>query len=909
MSASDPQSPYPGILVPPPGRSLLARLMRLFVLALLIPAVVIPILALGYLYKQSLIGEIEDGLSRARQQTKYVENFLDAQAMNALVVSQFPETRTLANSDTMGDRQAAKSNLLYRMTSYLRSHRELFSGFHYVDIKGRQILGLGFDKNGEVIPFADEQMNFSNEPWFRGANHLAAIQGKRTPVFFTHEGAGDPIRFSTVVLNDEGILNGVLVLEMDLERLLVNLPPMKEGFFCTLLDENGDILYPRSPENHCTSVTPDIISQALSKPSGTIPPDSQFPQSLHQFSRVQPKGQSAIRWTFLYDTPLSGIAGSFQNALFWILIGTLISVVLSLILLWSVSRQITSPILQLSTAAQDISHGHWDTELPSPNIHDETYSLTVAFASMCRQLKSAQESLLRHIERLTDSEKDLSLEKDRIAATLAAIGDAVVALDREGRIQLLNPVAERMLAVTEEEALEQPFTSIAHLQTEFGEEEELFALLHEETPNLLTTLHLTNSIGGTFLLEYSASPVRGQDQTLKGWVLVMRDVRETRKQAEEKNRLERLESLGLLAGGIGHDFNNLLAVILGDLSLLHLQLKQETEKVEILEHAGEAAHKAKELTRQLMTFVKGGPPIKTRTSLSDLAEESARFVLHGTKCKCHVDAEQHLKPIQVDPGQLHQVFHNLTLNAVQAMPEGGEIRVTLRNLMLRDSNPVALPPGPYIQVRVTDQGHGIPSEMLNRIFDPYFTTKDTGTGLGLCSVHNILTAHGGHISVQSTPSGTTFTFLLPALEADERPSAPPPPKQEGGSKQSYRVLVMDDDANIRTTTRRILEHFGHKVEEACDGEEAKSLVRAAYDNSAPYDVLILDLTIPGGKGGRQVYEELSTHYPDLAAIVTSGYSLDDTMARYREIGFKGRIQKPYSLTELMQVLHEAVAQG
>ena len=170
-------------------------------------------------------------------------------------------------------------------------------------------------------------------------------------------------------------------------------------------------------------MTLDVITQAISSPSGTIAARSWFPQSLHQYSRAQPKGQSSIRWTFLYITPLSGIVGNFQNALFWILIATLLSVGLSVILVWWVSRQITSPILQLSTAAQDISHGHWDTELPSPKIQNETYTLTVAFSSMCRQLKSAQESLLNNIERLTGSEKDLSLEKDRIAATLAAIGN------------------------------------------------------------------------------------------------------------------------------------------------------------------------------------------------------------------------------------------------------------------------------------------------------------------------------------------------------------------------------------------------------------------------------------------------------------------------------------------------------
>jgi len=908
MSSLDPQTPYPGIVVPAPGRSLLWRLMRLFTGVLLIPAAVIPVLALVYLYRQSVEDEIADGRARARQQTSYVEHYLNAQAVNALAVSQFPETRTLVNARTAEEQAQAKQNLKYRMTSYLRSHRELFSGFHYVDVKGRQILGLAFDTNGELIPHSHGGSHYSNEAWFRGANHLAAIQGKRTPVFFSYEGREHPIRFSTVVLNDEGMVNAVLVLEMELELLMAALPSLPRGYFCTVLDENGDILYPHPSEAQCASLSPTLISEALTKPYGTLEDQAMFPGSLHQFSRVQPKGQSAIRWTFLYNTPLTGITGSFQHALLWILMATLASVGLALLVVWWVSRQITSPILQLSTAAQDISHGHWDTELPSPKIQDETYSLTVAFSSMCRQLKSAQESLLSHIERLTDSEKDLSLEKDRIAATLAAIGDAVIALDRDGNVQLLNPVAERMLAMTEQEALQQPFSQIAGIKSETGEEENLFRLLHEENPNSLTTLHLTNLIGGEFLLEYSASPIRGNDRMLKGWVLVMRDVRKLREQAAEKNRLERLESLGLLAGGIGHDFNNLLAVILGDLSLLHVQLKDQKEKIDVLDHAGEAAHKAKDLTRQLMTFVKGGTPIKSMTSLPRLAEESTSFVLHGTRCRCSVEAEENLRALQVDQGQLHQVFHNLTLNAVQAMPDGGEIRVKLRNMQLEEENPYSLPGGAYIQVQVADQGHGIPTEELNRVFDPYFTTKESGTGLGLSSVHNILTAHGGHISVKSNASGTTVTFLLPALEGEVDAQTKTTPPSEPARTRQLHVLVMDDDENIRTTTRRILEHFGHTVTETANGEQTLALVNQAYAQSEPFDALILDLTIPGGKGGRQVYEELAALHPDIVAIVTSGYSLDDTMTRYREIGFRGMIQKPFSLTELLEVLNHALDQ-
>lgn len=909
MSVSSSPSPYPGIVVPTPGRSLVSRLMRLFMQVLCIPTVLIPLLALGYLYRQSLENEIEDGMARANQQTAYVEHFLNSQAVNTLMISQFPETRTLANATSEAEWDQAKENLAFRMSSYLRYHRDLFNGFHYVDIKGHQVMGLGFDASGEVIPHTHDLLNYSNENWFRGANQLASIHGKRPPVYFSHDGPNSPVRFSTVVINDEGILRGVLVLEMSMGLLLNQITPLPQGFFCTVVDENGEILYPLSPQYQCKAHTPDMITQAISEPYGTIGPTSWFPADLHQFSRMQPRGQSAIRWTFLYMTPLKGISGKFQNALIGLLLATFVCTGIALALVWWMSRQITAPILQLSTAAQDISHGHWDTVLPQPKVHDETYSLTVAFASMCRQLRSAQESLLSNIEQLTHSEKDLSLEKDRIAATLAGIGDAVIALDRDGHIQLLNPVAERMLAANESEVLNRHFSEIARIRTEDGQHQEMFDLLHDEESHTVSTIRLMNEIGGDYLLESSTSPIQGKGRLLKGWVLVMRDVREIREQAAEQNRLERLESLGLLAGGIAHDFNNLLAVILGDLSLLNLKMGPAETHKEIVQHAGDAAQKAKELTRQLMTFVRGGTPIKSITSLKELVEESTEFVLHGTSCRCTVHADSDLKNVNVDQAQMHQVFHNLALNAVQAMPEGGEISIHLENADLEAENAVALPEGHYIQVQVIDQGHGIPSEKLNRIFDPYFTTKGSGTGLGLCSVHNILAAHGGHIAAKSSPAGTTFTFYLPATDESDLKTEGEQPPVEITPERHLSVLVMDDEANIRLTTRRILELFGHTVQEAENGEDAIRFVTEAQLDGTPYDVVILDLTIPGGKGGRQVFEELHAVYPDLVAIVTSGYTMDEAMAHHEAIGFKGVIQKPFSLTELIQAVNMAVSKA
>lgn len=377
---------------------------------------------------------------------------------------------------------------------------------------------------------------------------------------------------------------------------------------------------------------------------------------------------------------------------------------------------------------------------------------------------------------------------------------------------------------------------------------------------------------------------------------------------DELQRASKIESLGLLAGGIAHDFNNLLTVMMGNLSLIRLDRALTRDSVESLQSAERAALRARDLTQQLLTFSKGGAPIRTAVSLPEIVREVAEFALRGSKTRCDFDIPDDLWPANVDKGQIGQVVQNIVINAMQAMSEGGNVEIALRNTTVGDELGKVLMPGRYLLLSVTDHGPGIRADDLHHIFDPYFTTKKTGTGLGLATVYSIIKKHLGHISAESAPGReTTFKIWLPAAESS--PTVAVPVRRTPSLapvKDNATVLFMDDEETIRNLGQTLLSRMGFFVTTTGDGAETIREYKKAWEAKRPYDLVILDLTIPGGMGGRETMEELLKFDPSVRAIVSSGYSNDLVLANYHAHGFRGMISKPYEIADFSLAIEQVL---
>lgn len=385
--------------------------------------------------------------------------------------------------------------------------------------------------------------------------------------------------------------------------------------------------------------------------------------------------------------------------------------------------------------------------------------------------------------------------------------------------------------------------------------------------------------------------------------VIFRDVTERIRYEQEQSRAQRLESLGVLAGGIAHDFNNMLTAILGNLQVAQ-QAAAAEDKRTLLDEAEKACLRAQHLTQQLLTFARGGAPVKKVLAPESLLRETATFALRGSAMQCSFHLPPDLWPVEADPGQLAQVVQNLVLNAEQAMPDGGSIVITGENKELQDPEGLPLQPGKYVVISITDTGVGIAEKHLEHIFDPYFTTKQKGSGLGLATSLSIARRHHGHITVRSrTGEGSTFSLWLPAAATDAAPPVPPPASTAAAA--AARVLLLDDEQPIRALARRMLEYYGYRVATVAHGQEAVRVAEEALRAGDPFDFAILDLTIPGGMGGKDALRELRKSHPRLKAVVMSGYSTDPVMAQFRDYGFDGILAKPFGLRELRAALAQA----
>ncbi|MCD6224091.1 MAG: response regulator [Deltaproteobacteria bacterium] len=501
-------------------------------------------------------------------------------------------------------------------------------------------------------------------------------------------------------------------------------------------------------------------------------------------------------------------------------------------------------------------------------------------------------------------EMELKRSKEWLLTVLKSIGDAVIATDNNGRVTFMNPVAENLTGWNQVDAsglnLAETF-NIVNEQTNAVVKNPLDKVLKNGViVGLAKHTMLISKNGSTRPIDYSVAPVKDEKGNVSGVVLVFRDVTEKKRVEQERLKTQKLESLGILAGGIAHDFNNILTGILGNITLSKMYLDANDKAYNKLEDAEKASLLAKDLTQQLLTFAKGGAPIKETVSVRKIIDESAYFVLCGSNVKCDCAIPDNLRPLKADAGQLSQVISNLVINANQSMPQGGIIKITAENIDIDHKSGLSIKPGQYIKINVKDMGHGIPNEYLAKIFDPYFTTKQAGNGLGLATVFSIINRHNGYIFVESViGKGTTFFIYLPVSTETVIHKK----KKKNIIAGKGRILVMDDEAMVLEVSAAMIKSLGYETAFAANGAEAVAKYKEAMDIGKPFDIVVLDLTVQGGMGGRGAIKRLLEINPQVKAIVSSGYSVDSAMAQFEEYGFIDVLAKPYKLETLGKTLH------
>ncbi|MEW5804297.1 MAG: response regulator [bacterium] len=543
-----------------------------------------------------------------------------------------------------------------------------------------------------------------------------------------------------------------------------------------------------------------------------------------------------------------------------------------------------------------------------------------------RLIKKLNDKLqkLEMVNRALAAEKErlaMTLQaKERLAMTIRSMSDVVITTDRQGRIVLINEVAQEFTGWMQTEAIGRSLPEIFSLVNErTGKkcedivEKVIRTGQHVDLDND-TILVTRDGAVKRVIIAGNAAPLKDNEGNITGLVMVLQDVTEKKRREEELQKISKLESLGLLAGGIAHDFNNILTIIVGNISVAKLYIDPEDTKFPLLDDVERAALWAKSLTNRLLTFARGGAPIRRTVSLAPLIKEWAQFALRGSRTRCDFSIQENLWPVEIDEGQMSQGIHNLIVNADQAMPEGGTIQVWAENQSLeteRIVHGVAIPAGRYVVISIQDQGVGIPKEHLNKIFDPYFTTKETGIGLGLTVSYSIVKRHGGYLAVESEPGeGTTFFVYLPmsVKEKEIRKKVPAVlvEKKEKPLPGEGKILVMEDEEMLRRYLYSLLSSLGYEVVCIGNGDEAIKSYQDALKAGHPFDAVIMDLTIPGGMGGDVAIQKLIEIDPGTKAIVSSGYSTDPIMTDFRQHGFKGCIPKPYDIQTLSRVLHEVV---
>ena len=514
------------------------------------------------------------------------------------------------------------------------------------------------------------------------------------------------------------------------------------------------------------------------------------------------------------------------------------------------------------------------------------------------------------ITRRKETEKRLAEEQERLAFTLDSIADGVICFDSHGRVTLFNRVASRLTGYSLDQGLGQPVAKLLPLICSKNRVKSRQLRSKLFAPDRPTHLHrglLVKPDGTRVPVTVSSAPIRGDNSDHHGVVLVFSEITARIKSEEDRLKIRKLESVGILAGGIAHDYNNVLTAILGNIEMAALELDANHQAAVHLREAEQATMRAVDMTRQFLIFARGGDPVLAPVDPEPIIRSSVETVLvNFENIDVHFSFPEDCWLIRADGGLFSQVIQNMVRNSCEAMPKGGTITLTCSNEA--ESIPEAevnhLFCGPQVKIEITDQGEGIAPEHLDKIYDPYFTTREQGQGLGLAIAHSIVRKHGGAIMVHSEVGrGTTFFLYMPAAsDLENETTEVQEPVQNNG-----RILVMDDEKIVRDICGHMLDHLGFQAILVESGEEAVEQFTQMEQSGKPVDLAILDLTIPGGLGGLEAGKKILAAHPEAKLVLASGYAQDPVLTEYQKYGFKGAISKPFKLEQLRHLLHKILA--
>jgi len=719
---------------------------------------------------------------------------------------------------------------------------------------------------------------------FAAGEYILSRVGVATPSF----------AFANPVVDQHGRLIAVLTIAINLESLLrfYNLSSLPEQSFVAATDHKGIrlLFFPRKEKTNPVGKPIKAYSWELAskaeKPGIFMGTGSDGVDRIFAFQQLRLADDEPPYIYIWAGIPEAHILKAANATLARNLLVMALATFMALFIAWIIgSRTLIAPIKSLVSLTKEFARGNFGVKDELVDKTDEVGKLARAFHDMA--------------EILATNEQALRENEARFRLVLDSLDASVYVADMDTyEILFINAYSRKEFGDITGKICWQ------HLQKDQSGPcpfcTNHFLLDEDGNPGPIYTWEFQNTRTGkwSYITDRAIKWLDGRIVRLE----VATDITEKVRTEQELIKAKKLESVGVLAGGIAHDFNNILVGILGniDLALHDDRLNDDTRN--LLRNAEKASYQARGLTRQLLTFAKGGEPVKETASLIEVVQESANFVLHGDKTACEFSFPDNLWFVEIDKGQVSQVVHNIILNASSAMPDGGIVEVSFKNADIVHDHKM-LKKGRYVKISIKDHGIGISTDLLEKIFDPYFSTKKEGSGLGLAISHSIIAKHGGHIAAASTPGqGTTFTIYLPASADQTIPQDKS--VKETIITQTLKILVMDDEEVVRDILKTLLASMGHEVILAEEGREAIDTYQEAIKRSQPIDLIIMDLTIPGGMGGKEAIHEILAIDPKAKVIVSSGYSNDPIMANFRNYGFSAAIAKPYKMSELTNVINQ-----
>jgi len=719
---------------------------------------------------------------------------------------------------------------------------------------------------------------------FAAGEYILSRVGVATPSF----------AFANPVVDQHGRLIAVLTIAINLESLLrfYNLSSLPEQSFVAATDHKGIrlLFFPRKEKTNPVGKPIKAYSWELAskaeKPGIFMGTGSDGVDRIFAFQQLRLADDEPPYIYIWAGIPEAHILKAANATLARNLLVMALATFMALFIAWIIgSRTLIAPIKSLVSLTKEFARGNFGVKDELVDKTDEVGKLARAFHDMA--------------EILATNEQALRENEARFRLVLDSLDASVYVADMDTyEILFINAYSRKEFGDITGKICWQ------HLQKDQSGPcpfcTNHFLLDEDGNPGPIYTWEFQNTRTGkwSYITDRAIKWLDGRIVRLE----VATDITEKVRTEQELIKAKKLESVGVLAGGIAHDFNNILVGILGniDLALHDDRLNDDTRN--LLRNAEKASYQARGLTRQLLTFAKGGEPVKETASLIEVVQESANFVLHGDKTACEFSFPDNLWFVEIDKGQVSQVVHNIILNASSAMPDGGIVEVSFKNADIVHDHKM-LKKGRYVKISIKDHGIGISTDLLEKIFDPYFSTKKEGSGLGLAISHSIIAKHGGHIAAASTPGqGTTFTIYLPASADQTIPQDKS--VKETIITQTLKILVMDDEEVVRDILKTLLARMGHEEILAEEGREAIDTYQEAIKRSQPIDLIIMDLTIPGGMGGKEAIHEILAIDPKAKVIVSSGYSNDPIMANFRNYGFSAAIAKPYKMSELTNVINQ-----